>query len=158
DIADSVALLAGTLGASRVAGEPRAARALAEFCGGLPVALRVAAGRLAIRPRLALQRMGDGLSDEETRLPRLSIVDGASVSVLFDVSYRSLDPVPARLYRRLALHPGPEFGLGPVAAALGTLDDPAATPAYVVDQLVAASLLQEVGDDRFRLHDLLRLH
>lgn len=161
DTADSVALLGRTLGASRLADEPRAAQALAELCGGLPVALRVAAGRLVTRPRLALQRVVDELSDEKTRLPRLSIVDGASVPVVFDVSYRSLAPLPARLYRRLALHPGPEFGLGPAAAALGALDaldDPDVTLADIVDQLVAANLLQEVGNDRFRLHDLLRLH
>jgi tetratricopeptide (TPR) repeat protein len=157
DSADSVALLTHTLGASRVA-DARSAHALAEVCGGLPLALRVTAGRLTTRPRLSLERMVDELGEEKTRLPRLSIVDGASMLGVFDVSYRSLDPFAARLYRRLALHPGPEFGLGLAAAALGTCDDSAVVPADIVDQLVAASLLEEVGDDRFRFHDLLRLH
>jgi len=154
DTADSVAVLTRTLGAARIAGHERSAQALAQLCGGLPVALRVTAGRLATRPRVSLARMVDELTDEDTRLSRLSIVDAVSVPLVFEVSYRSLDPTAAQLYRRLALHPGPDFGLGPVAAVLAG----GAEPDEVVDELVAASLLQEIDEGRFRFHDLLRLH
>lgn len=168
--ADSVALLAGIAGAGRVDSESGSAHTLARICGGLPLALRVVAGRLAVRPHLALGRLVDELDDEQTRLDRLSMADGPSVSAVFDGSYRALEPFAARLYRRLALHPGLEFDLGPAAATLsaGSRSAPESTqwpphasmadPADVVDQLLATSLLQEVGQDRFRMHDLVRVH
>jgi tetratricopeptide (TPR) repeat protein len=69
----------------------------------------------------------------------------------FELSYRALDRSAATLYRRLALHPGPDFGLGPVAAL---------TPDAVrlIDVLVEANLLQEIAEERYRLPDLIRLH
>jgi tetratricopeptide (TPR) repeat protein len=168
--AEAVALLTRTVGSTRVAQERRSAEALAEICGGLPIALCVTAARLVTRPRLSLERMAAELSDEDSRLRGLSIVDGASVPAAFDVSYRSLDPTAAMLYRRLALHPGPSFGLGLVAVVLAHVHEataggevtaggePDRTPEAAVATLVAASLLQEVDEDRFRFHDLLRLH
>jgi len=151
---ESVALLARPLGAERTSGDHEALAALAELCGRLPVALRVAAGRLATRPRLSPARMVAELAEETTRLPRLSTVDGVSVAAVFDGSYGSLDPTAALLYRRLALHPGPDFDAGP-AAALLTEDE---EPSTALDDLTAANLLAETGTDRFRFHDLLRLH
>jgi tetratricopeptide (TPR) repeat protein len=142
DAAESVRLLARTVGAERVAAEREHAERLAELCAGLPVALTVAAARLAARPLLRIGKVVAQLVDETHRL--------AGVQATFDLSYRSLDPLSALLYRRLALHPGVEFGLGP-AVALGA--DPGA-----VEALLEANLLQEVGEERFRYHDLLRLH
>ena len=145
--ADSVRLLTGALGAERIERERRHAEALAAACGGLPIALCVAAARLAARPRLSVRQVAAELADEAQRLAGLSVRDGPSVRAAFDVSYRALEPGAATLYRRLALHPGPEFGPGPAAAAGGH-----------VDALLDASLLQEVAEDRFRFHDLVRLH
>jgi len=153
--ADSVALLTRTLGTARVSADQHSAETLARLCGGLPVALRVTAGRLTTRPKMSLARMVADLAEEETRLDRLSIVDSTSVPLVFDLSYRSLEPTAALLYRRLALHPGPDFGCDLVAAVLAGRGN----AAQIVDDLVAASLLQEMGEgDRFRFHDLLRLH
>ncbi len=139
---ESVRLLAGTVGAERVAAEREQAERLAELCGGLPVALTVAAARLAARPLLTVGRVVAQLRDETHRL--------AGVQATFDLSYRSLTAPAAALYRRLALHPGVEFGLGPAAALGGD--------AAAVEGLVEANLLQEIGEERFRYHDLLRLH
>ncbi|HET8657710.1 MAG TPA: tetratricopeptide repeat protein [Micromonosporaceae bacterium] len=159
-IDDAVTLLGQAVGESRVSRERDQATDLAAVCGGLPIALCVAAARLAARPRLSLRRVAVELSDEAGRLGGLSAVGGASVRAAFDVSYRQLDTWAAVLYRRLALHPGPEFGPGPVAAVLATIDEdtPADEPASGVELLLAANLLEEVTEDRFRFHDLLRLH
>jgi len=59
------------------------------------------------------------------------------------------------MYRMLGLHPGPTFGTG-VAAAAADIDE--ARAAELLDALAGASLVQEEGEERYRFHDLLRLH
>jgi tetratricopeptide (TPR) repeat protein len=156
---DSLTLLARAIGAERVAREPRRVEDVAAMCGGLPIALSVAAARLAARPLLTVARIAAELADEAIRLTALSTSEGVSVQAVFDVSYRSLEPAAAAMYRKLSLHPGPEFGAGPVAAIRPLARAPAgAGPARAVEPLLEASMLQEVEEDRFRFHDLLRLH
>ena len=46
---DAVALLAAVIGEQRVGGAPEAAEAVVELCGRLPLAVCVAAARLAVR-------------------------------------------------------------------------------------------------------------
>ncbi|MDW5330516.1 tetratricopeptide repeat protein [Plantactinospora sp. KLBMP9567] len=191
--AESILLLSRAAGRDLIDHEPDEAARLAEICGGLPIALCVAAARLAARPRLSVRRMTRDLASEAHRIGQLSRVDGLSVQATFDVSYRSLPAEAAAVYRRLALHPGSEFGIGVVAAVLpapaaddggaersadpstgpGGSDRPPAgrsdesadrdeygTPAAtdLVETLLEASLLEEIGENRFRYHDLLRLH
>jgi tetratricopeptide (TPR) repeat protein len=95
------------------------------------------------------------LADERRRLARLSIPGDLSVQVVFDVSYQALSAPAARLYRFLGLHPGQDFEVGLVAAALAA---PVAEAEVLVDELVTANLLEDVSADRCRLHDLIRLH
>jgi hypothetical protein len=154
--ADSVALLTRTIGSARIAREQDRTADLVGICAGLPIALCVAAARLASRPRLSVGKVVSELADETSRLRRLSISDGPSVQAVLDASYRFLDPRAATLYRRLSLHPGREFGIGPVAAV--TPDPHTEARGDPVDRLLEASLLQEVAEDRFRFHDLVRLH
>ncbi len=159
---DSVALLARTVGQDRIDHEPAATGELVKICAGLPIALCVSAARLAARPQLTVSRLVAILADEAGRLDALTIREGPSVRAALDVSYRSLEPVAAALYRRLALHPGPEFGVGPIGAVLASAADPlpagAAEASAVIEELLDANLLEEVADERFRFHDLLRLH
>jgi tetratricopeptide (TPR) repeat protein len=155
-VAAAVAMMSRAVGAARIAAEPDAAEAVALRCHGLPVALCVAAAWLAGRPRASVARMASRLADEEHRLAALSTEMDGSVPAIFDVSYSMLDPPAATLYRRLGLHPGAEFGSGPVTAVLETVPDASGTDP--LDRLVEANLVEEVADDRFRLHDLLRLH
>src|SRR5207237_2298211 len=67
--AESVALLSRMLGADRVNREPEAAAELARVCGGLPLALRIAAANLTDRPARSIADhvaglpTGDRLSD-----------------------------------------------------------------------------------------------
>jgi hypothetical protein len=156
---EGVMLLAQVAGASRIAAERERAEEIAAISGGLPLALALTAARLAARPQLSVGRVAAELADEASRLRELSAVEGASVQAAFDASYRFLDARTAALYRRLALHPGPEFGPGPVAALLPTLDIEALDgSAGGVELLLDKSLLEETDQDRFRFHDLLRLH
>jgi hypothetical protein len=120
-LADAAALdlLRFTLGATRAEKEPGAARQLAEMCGGLPLALAVVGARLAARPRFSVATVVDELTDERRRLARLAIAGDLSVEAVFDVSYLDLPGPVAQLYRAVGLHPGPEFGRGVAAAAVG---------------------------------------
>ncbi|GAB3456330.1 ATP-binding protein [Actinophytocola sediminis] len=153
--AAGVELLARTVGSTRVAAEPGPARELVTLCGGLPIALCVAAARLVSRPKWTLEKVVADLVDEQRRLARLSFSDDLSVKAVFDVSYQALSSPAARLYRLLGLHPGPDFDTGVAAAALHTsLPD----AEHLVDELLTASLVEETGQDCYRFHDLIRLH
>lgn len=79
---DSVALLTRVLGEHRTAAEPQAARRTAELCGGLPLALRVAAARLVELPALGLASLADRLADERQRLALLAAEDIGVASAL----------------------------------------------------------------------------
>jgi len=154
DAEQSMALLTNAVGRSRIDHERDHAVLLAELCAGLPIALSLAAARLSARPRLAVARLVAALTDEASRLARLETPDEEiSVRGNFELSYRALDASAADLYRRLSLHPGREFGRGPVAVLVGAADAD-----RLIDSLLEANLLQEIAEERFQLHDLIRLH
>jgi tetratricopeptide (TPR) repeat protein len=148
------ALLAGAIGHERTASDPASTSALVRLCAGLPIALAMAAARLATRPRWPVGRIVDELAYERRRLVALGR-EGDSVQGTFDLSYRALNPAAARCYRALGLHPGPDVGVPVVAAALGVERYEAAE---LLDTLVEASMLNEDADGRYRAHDLIRLH
>lgn len=157
EVDDSVRLLAESVGHPRVHGEQEHAAAIAQLCGGLPVALNVVASRLVTRPHLTLSRLAEELRLDSVRLARLETGDGLSVRSTFDTSYQSLEPAAAMLYRRLSADPGRELGvqaIGNIVRGMGTEED----AAILIDVLVGASLLQEIAEDTFRFHDLVRLH
>lgn len=155
DLRASVELLERVVGERRLAVEADAARELAQLCGGLPIALGVIGARLSRRPRRTLAREVDELRTENRRLAGLDLGGSASVSAVLDLSYVDLPPRQARLYRLVSWHPGTSFG---VAAAAAMVADDVGEVEDDLDDLVEKNLLVEVGDDRFRFHDLLRLH
>jgi hypothetical protein len=119
----SVELLSRAVGRARAAAEPEPARQVADLCGGMPIALHVAAARLAVRPHWPLASVATELADERHRLRSLVAEDEhLSVVTCFDLSYHGLPPVAARLYRLLGLYPGPDFGKGVAAAITGTTE------------------------------------
>ncbi|WP_203908724.1 AfsR/SARP family transcriptional regulator [Rhizocola hellebori] len=146
-------LLALLMGRQRVvASEPVATR-LAELCGHLPLALRIAAANVMGQRGMTIADYVDLLS-QGGRLAALQ-VDGdpeATVRAAFDLSYASL-PVPSRhLFRLLGLIPGPQFTVE-VAATLAQL--PVAEAQKLLTSLVAAHLVEEPDRGRYGLHDLL---
>lgn len=148
----AVRLLAKVVGKRRIDDDPERAEALVGMCGGLPIAVRVAAARLASRPKWSVQKIVTELSDERSRLSMLSAPE-LSVQTTFDLSYRALGPTAAALYRRLALHPGQEFG---ASVATSVLEQD--TSHALLEELVDGNLVESVGESRYRFHDLLRLH
>ncbi|MFI6608121.1 BTAD domain-containing putative transcriptional regulator [Streptomyces sp. NPDC050507] len=151
---DGTALLAGVLGEERVTAEPVAARRLAELCGGLPLALRVTAARLAGRPQWTLADMADELADERSRLTYLAVED-TGVSAALRLTVQQLPPDAVRHFTRLGHHPGSHFDPYTAAALAGS--DPVVAAA-ALERLAAAHLVTEAGPGRWILHDLVRLY
>lgn len=151
---ESVALLSRTIGAARVAAEPQAARDLSDLCGQLPLAVRIAAQRLAARPGERLARLVSQLSDEESRLDALRAGD-LEVRATFALSYQQLAPTARRLMRRATLADGVDFSPQTAALLAGcTLRQARRT----AEELADGGLLQpDPAAERYRFHDLLRL-
>ena len=135
------------------------AEQLAELCGRLPLALRIAGARLAARPHWTVDRLVSRLVAEHDRLDELT--HGAlSVRASLALGYSGLTEPGRTLFRRLGLVETPDFA-GWVAAAL--LDAEPRDAEDVLEGLMEAQLveyagLDGIGEPRYRIHDLVRLH
>ncbi|WP_343034502.1 ATP-binding protein [Amycolatopsis anabasis] len=148
---ESVALLHGILGDEPLREEPDAVWALADRCAHLPLALRIAAERVAASPDHSVADVVAQLAAEGLDL--LTLDDTTAVCRVFSWSYRTLTRAAARLFRLSSLLPGPHFGTA-VAAVLAEV--PVSEARRLIDILVDAHLLESLGHGRYRLHDLLR--
>jgi DNA-binding SARP family transcriptional activator len=153
-------LFSRVTGAERAAGEPEAVDAVLRACAGLPLAVRVAAARLAARRSWTVRTLAERLADERDRLDELSVGDLA-VRASFQVSYQSLarSDVPAdvglaRAFRLLGLAQVPDLSV-PAAAAL--LDQAVRETERVLERLADGNLVQAITPGRYRMHDLLRI-
>ncbi|MEV7598044.1 AfsR/SARP family transcriptional regulator [Kitasatospora sp. NPDC089797] len=153
--ADALALLAQVLGEDRLAAEPAAARRLAGLCDHLPLALRIAAARLAAQPSWSVADLVAEAEDDRTRLPALDAQGGVSVRSALNLTLRRLRPTAARLVPLLAVHPGPEIDVPAAAALLGA---PPAEVRAALGTLAAHHLLTETAPGRYGRHDLIRLY
>jgi hypothetical protein len=126
---------------------------VAELCGRLPLALRIAGNRLMSRPQWTVRHLADRLSDERRRLDQL-IAGDLRIAAAFSLSYTQLSPQARRLFRRLSLAPVADFDAG-LAGALDPVDPDGIEDA--LDELVESSLLQAHVDGRYRFHNLIRL-
>ncbi|MEV0889965.1 helix-turn-helix domain-containing protein [Promicromonospora sp. NPDC050262] len=127
---------------------------VAQLCGHLPLALRIAGTRLASRSGWTMRHLAERLSDEDRRLANLAVGD-VGVEAAFALSYLALSERDKRCFRRLALVPAVDLGV-PVAAVLTEADPYDAEDE--LDHLVELGLLQHEGVDRYRFHDLIRLY
>jgi tetratricopeptide (TPR) repeat protein len=155
--AESIALLNAAIG-ERAAAEKESVGRLAAHCAGLPLALRIAAQKVAVRPTRSvaslvseLNGIGTGLdlfdfdADDDTR---------STLRSVFSWSYRSLPTAVRDAFVLLALHPGDTFDLPSAAALLGTPGDEAVR---LLRRLSDSHLVDDRGD-RFAMHDLMRAY
>ncbi|KUN83231.1 hypothetical protein AQJ66_20295 [Streptomyces bungoensis] len=148
----SALMLTRTLGEQRVAAEPKAARVLADLCGHLPLALRIAAARLCNRPHWTLQYLVGRLHDESRLLKELCSNE-RSVATTIQLSYQVLDPDQQRAFRLLGLHPGTDIDVYGAAALLGTSPLDAED---LLEGLLDVHLLRQPGVGLYSFHDLVR--
>ncbi|ETK34759.1 AfsR/SARP family transcriptional regulator [Microbispora sp. ATCC PTA-5024] len=159
DPASATALLGRIAGPERVAAGPSVAAEIVRLCDHLPLAVRIAGAKLALREHWRLDDLADRLRDERRRLDELAVGD-LSVRTGLAAGYDSLDRPARRALRLLGLLDVPTFAAWTLAAALDVTVREAETYA---DLLVDAQWLRCEGGDgaggfRYRLPGLVRLY
>jgi hypothetical protein len=152
--ADAVALLRQAAGPRHGGpGDPLLGE-IAELCGRLPLALRIAAALLRHRPAWTARRLAGKLREGGSGLE--GFFDGdRDLATVFDLSYRALERDERLLFRRLGLIPGADIDAHAAAALLNT--GPVGAE-RLLQRLVDHNLLAEPVPGRYRLHNLIRLH
>jgi DNA-binding SARP family transcriptional activator/tetratricopeptide (TPR) repeat protein len=147
---DSLQLLSGIVGASRIAAERDAAIQVADRCAGLPLALRIVGSRLAARPAWRVVDLARRLASTA----RLDELHGGDIELrsTFQLSYQHLAPGPATVFRAGATPPVDGLSWGGMAALV---DRGRPETRVALETLVDLNLLQETAADRFRYHDLI---
>ena len=154
-LGEATDLLGRIAGPGRVTAELQAAGDLASGCGQLPLAVRIAGGKLAARPSAPIAFLARAVADERNRLDALQIGD-LSVRASLASGYQSLSEPARRAFRLLGLLGPCDVAEWVVAALLGEPD-----AGLVMAELCDRSMLALAGTDltgqaRFRLHDMLR--
>ncbi|MER0240849.1 tetratricopeptide repeat protein [Streptomyces sp. HSW2009] len=155
----AVELLAVRL-AARVAEEPVAAREVVTLCGHLPLALCVVSAQLDPRPHRSLSSLAGTLAQGHGAIDQLHVDGEATMRIALDSSYDLLADESASLYRRMGLLPTDRYDLFLLAAVAGRGQEQGAIHLLdlAVQGLVEANLVEEVGPDTYRFHDLVRSH
>ncbi|MEU2609247.1 tetratricopeptide repeat protein [Streptomyces albus] len=158
--AASIELLRRRIGSSRVAEDPASARRLAALCAGLPLAVCVAAARVATRPRQSIAVLAGTMAATRDRLETFCVEGDQVITSALDASYRALPLDVARVHRLLGTLPVGVLGTEAAAAAC---DVSPHDMRRLLDELVEHSLVEEAGHHpavgaRFRQHDLIRAH
>ncbi|WP_214321424.1 AfsR/SARP family transcriptional regulator [Nonomuraea sediminis] len=151
---EALRLFSRIVGEERVQAERGAAMDLVAACGFLPLAIRIAAARLAARPGWSIALMRDRLADERRRLAELRAGDLA-IEATFALGYDQLDRDHARAFRLLSVPDAPLLSL---TAAAALLDLSEAEAEEVCEALVDASMLESPSPGRYRYHDLLKIY
>ncbi|MEV0123218.1 BTAD domain-containing putative transcriptional regulator [Streptomyces sp. NPDC050703] len=151
---EALQLFTRIVGSDRVRTERGAALDVVAACGFLPLAIRIAASRLAARRTWTVSVLAAKLSDERRRLDELQAGDLA-VKATFEMGYGQLDPAQARAFRLVGLADGPDISL---AAAAAMLAQPAEDTEDIFEALVDTGFLEASAPGRYRYHDLTRLY
>lgn len=151
---EALQLFTRIVGTERVQSEREAALDVVAACGFLPLAIRIAASRLAARRTWTVSVLAAKLADERRRLDELQAGDLA-VKATFELGYGQLEPAQARAFRLLGLADGPDISL---VAASAVLDLPLWDTEDLLEALVDTSLLESAAPGRYRYHDLVRLY
>ncbi|MFE2248312.1 AfsR/SARP family transcriptional regulator [Streptomyces lavendulae] len=151
---EALQLFTRIVGAERVGAERQAALDVVGACGFLPLAIRIAASRLAARRTWTVSVLAAKLADERRRLDELQAGDLA-VKATFELGYGQLEPAQQRAFRLLGLADGPDVSL---SAAAAVLDLPEHDTEDLLEALVDCSLLESAAPGRYRFHDLVRLY
>ena len=125
--------------------------AIADLIGHLPLAVVIAASRMAYEPGWSAAGFAARMRQEPRRLHELDY-ENLSVRRSFAAGYDALSPPLRRCFVALGLL-GEDFGTAAVAAVTA---QPVEEAREQMRQLCSVSLVQHERPDRYRLHPLLR--
>jgi DNA-binding SARP family transcriptional activator len=151
--AEALELLGRVIGGDQVAAERETARELVMFCGLLPLAVRIAAARLAARPNWTIGLLRDRLADERHRLNTLRAGD-LDVSTTFLASWRHLSDDQQRTLVLLTVAFTPEFSVRTAALMINRAEPEAED---LLEGLVDLALLESAAPGRYQFHPLVRI-
>jgi DNA-binding SARP family transcriptional activator/tetratricopeptide (TPR) repeat protein len=154
------------LGQDRARDDPRSADEIIAACARLPLALTIAVGRAAGRPKRPLAELAAELEQAKGGLSTLEEDDEATdVRAVFSWSYDQLSDEAARMFRLLGLHPGPDISLSAAASLAGApsaagehADADRRAVAAALRELVRTHMVAEHVHARYGFHDLLRAY
>lgn len=152
---ESVRLLSHIAGTERCIREPEATADIVRLCGQLPLAVRIAGAKLAVRPSWTLARLAKRLTVKSC-LDELAAGDLA-VRASIAASYEGLGPAARRAFRRVALLECPDFAAWACAVMV---NEALPSAERLLDQLAEQHLLETApgggGGERYSFHDMLR--
>jgi tetratricopeptide (TPR) repeat protein/DNA-binding XRE family transcriptional regulator len=151
---EAAGLLVRLAGRAGLSPDDLAVGEITRLCGYLPLAIGMLARQLHHHPAWTASDLAADLAAARDRL-ELMRAENLSVAAAFDLSYRDLGAAQQRLFRRLGLHPGPDFDAHAAAALDGTS---LAEARRHVDDLYGQHLLGQPSRGRYRFHDLIREH
>ncbi|MET7704645.1 BTAD domain-containing putative transcriptional regulator [Micromonospora sp. NPDC005413] len=152
----SLDLLARRLGRGRTAAWAARIEQIVASCAGLPLALSIVAARASTNRALSPDDLADDLVDRPGRLDALATGEPtADVRAVLSWSWRALRPEPARLFRLLGLHPGPDVSAAAAASLAGLPVNPTKR---ILEHLSRAHLVSGHGLGRYTSHDLVRAY
>ncbi|MFB6562367.1 BTAD domain-containing putative transcriptional regulator [Streptomyces sp. NPDC056400] len=131
--------------------EPEATEGLIAHCGGLPLALRLAAAKLRSRPTWTLSHLVERLGDMRRRTIELQAGDRSVWSVL-QLSFDALTEAQRHALCVLALVPDSSMDAYEAAALLGTSPTEAE---LLLEGLLDVNLLEQPCIGRYSLHGLV---
>lgn len=152
DGSTSLQLFSQVLGAERVQAEEKALLQLAQYVGHLPLALTMAAGRLAWEPGWNAAGL---LARLQTMSKPLDALRAEELTV-YQVFHASIEALPAdshNFFAALSAFGGHDFNAQAAAGASGVTPEEAQAGLRLFHSL---SLLETVSAERFRLHPLLQ--
>ncbi len=153
---EALRVLERIAGRQRVTAEQRDAERIAAACGNLPLALRIAGTRLALRPNLPLAVLAARLEDEGRRLDELAVSDLA-VRASLTMSYASLSESARTALRRLGNIDTVDIPEWRAVTLLGAQEADDAMEDLVESGLVEPIGIDETGEPRYRMHSLVRV-
>lgn len=142
---EAQALFADVVGPQRIADQEANLERVLELCGRVPLAVRLAASRLAHRPQWSVGTLAG----------KLAAAADPGIATALAVSYDHLPPDEQRILRLLACHPGPDFDAYAVAAIAQVHPHEADR---LLENILDAHLLEQRSRDRYSFHDLVRTY
>ncbi|WP_433254658.1 BTAD domain-containing putative transcriptional regulator [Streptosporangium sp. CA-135522] len=159
DLDAGIQLLRQIIGNDRVAAQEKAARAIIEMCGALPLGIRIAGERLAAAPHWTLDRYRAKLADEGSRLTELRWGD-LDVRTRVEGSYRLLDARMRQAFITLGTSRQQHFSTRDTADLLNiSVTSAEEVLSHLLDvRLMTISRCSHGGDFSCAIPELIRLY